>query len=221
MSSWTLYILFPEDSNLLSVKIDPNKTFGEFRKKVANLLDLDYKELLLTGREDYNDNKKINEIDGIDDGDTLYAVYQVGGGGGIDMADISNKEGLVSNNYSKKAKKWNFITEGLNVTGICKNEGCEAYDKKVDCQIGLGTFDLVRNADEVRCPMCQNEIDPLTCCFCECEYKMEGKKKVNGKTEKVNTDWKRVEKDYEYYDPDKSGTVKWLMLIIETRSIRK
>ena len=155
----------------------------------------------------------------LDDKSHLYAILRVGGGGGIDMADISNKEGLVAKNYSNKAKKWNIITEGLNVTGICKTQGCEAYDKKVDCQIGLGTFDLVRNADEVRCPMCQNEIEPLTCCFCECEYKMEGKKKVNGKTERVNTDWKRVEKDYEYYDPNKSGIVNWLMLIIETKKL--
>jgi len=42
---------------------------------------------------------------------------------------------------------------------------------------------------------------------------------VNGKTEKVKSDWKRVEKDYEYYDPNKSGIVNWLMLIIETKKL--
>ena len=221
MSSWTLFINSNVSSDLLTIIIDPNKTFGEFRKKVADLLDIYWKDLVICGTKEYDcafDNKKINEIDGIDDKSTLYAIPRVGGGG-IDMADISNKEGLVTKNYSNKAKRWNIITEGLNVTGICKTQGCEAYDKKVDCQIGLGTFDLVRNADEVRCPMCQNEIEPLTCCFCECEYKIEGKKKVTGKTDRVNTDWKIVEKDYEYYDPDKSGIVNWLMLIIETRSI--
>ena len=44
-------------------------------------------------------------------------------------------------------------------------------------------------------------------------------KKVNGKTSKVNSDWKRVEKDYEYYDPEKSGLVSWLKLVIETKSL--
>ena len=224
MSSLTLYIQHDYGKKSpFPVKIEPNKTFGELRKKVADILDIDHENLLLCAKEEYNDtfnNKKIKEIDGIDDNLTLYAEGYVCGGGGIPMSDISNKEGLVAKNYSKSAKRWHIITEGLNVTGICKTKECEAYDKQVDCQIGLGTFDLVRDADQVRCPMCLNEIDPLTCCFCECEYKIEGKKKVNGKTERVNTDWKRVEKDYEYYDPDKSGIVKWLMLIIETRSIR-
>ena len=62
--------------------------------------------------------------------------------------------------------------------------------------------------------MCQKEIEPMTCTFCECQYKIEGKKKIKGETIQVNTPWKRVEKDYEYYDPDKSGIVRWLKLII-------
>ena len=220
MSSWTIFIEKMDDSSVLEVIIDPNKTFGEFRKKVADLLHIDHAFLALCREAEYGytfNNKKLNEINGIHDESYLYAVYIVTGGGGIDMADISNKKGLVEGNYSNKAKKWDMVTEGLNVIGICKTVGCKAYDESVCCPIGLGTFDLVRNADEVRCPMCQNEIEPLTCCFCTCEYKMEGKKKVNGKTERVNTDWKRVEKDYEYYDPDMSGIVNWLMLIIETR----
>ena len=67
--------------------------------------------------------------------------------------------------------------------------------------------------------MCSNEIEPTTCVFCKCKYKLEGKKKINGQTSYVRTDWKRVEKDYEYYDPNKSGIVTWLMLIIETQSL--
>ena len=62
-------------------------------------------------------------------------------------------------------------------------------------------------------------MEPLTCCFSKCQYKFEGKKKSNRKTEYVKSEWKRVEKDYEYYDPIKSGIVNWLMLIIETRPL--
>ena len=166
-------------------------------------------------------DKKLEEIE-LEDEDciTLLRKCSISAGGyGIDMADISNKSGLVQNYYSKNAAKWNEITKGLNVSGICQNQNCEAYNKEVDCKIGMKTINLVENADEIRCPMCNREIEPTTCTFCECEYRMEGKKKENGQTKYVRTYWKRVEKDYEYYEPSKSGIVRWLMLIIETRPL--
>ena len=138
-------------------------------------------------------------------------------GGGIDMVDISKEKGLVRGNYSKEAPEWNYITRGLNVTGKCENNLCEAYDKEVVCKIGLGLFDLVGDSDQVKCPMCKKEIEPLTCIFCKCQYKIEGKKKINGETSPVSTPWKRV--DYEYYDHNKNGIVRWIKLIIETKPL--
>ena len=126
---------------------------------------------------------------------------------GLDMADISNREGLVEGNYNSSAPDWRIVTKGLNVRGICQNSSCRANGEEVGCQIGFGSFDLVSDCDEVKCPMCKKEIEPITCIFAECQYRMEGKKKVNGETQKVNTDWKRVAKDFEYYDPKKSGIV--------------
>ena len=164
------------------------------------------------------DNDIFSDI-GIEDKDIIYSNSRSMGGGGVNMADISNKRGLVEGNFNKNAKEWNIITKGLNVTGICKNDQCRACNNKVDCRIGLGTFDLVRDADRIKCPICKEEMEPLTCCFSKCQYKFEGKKKSNRKTEYVKSEWKRVEKDYEYYDPIKSGTVNWLMLIIETKSL--
>ena len=159
----------------------------------------------------------------IDDLDIIEAHPSSRGGGGIDMADISNEKGLKKCYFSKNAPKWNIITKGLNISGICTNEKCEAYEKEVDCQIGIGTFDLVRDADRIKCPICCEEIDPTTCVFDKCQYKFEGKKKdkIKKKTEYVSSGWKRVEKDFEYYDPDLSGTVTWLMLIIETKPLWK
>ena len=138
---------------------------------------------------------------------------------GLDMADISNREGLVEGNYNSSAPDWRLVTKGLNVSGICQNSSCRANGEEVGCQIGFGSFDLVSDCDEVKCPMCKKEIEPITCIFAECQYRMEGKKKENGETKKVNTDWKRVAKDFEYYDPIKSGIVRWLKLTIETKHL--
>ena len=87
------------------------------------------------------------------------------------------KKDWLKGNYSKNAKKWNYITKGLNVSGKCQNSSCEAYDEEVDCKIGMGSFDLVRDAGQIKCPMCHEEIEPITCTFCECQYRLIGKKK--------------------------------------------
>ena len=79
---------------------------------------------------------------------------------GTDNKDGSNEEILVKGNYGKDAPKWNVITTGLNVRGKCENSSCEAYNKRVDCQIGLGIFDIQKDYNKIKCPMCKNGIHP-------------------------------------------------------------
>ena len=210
-----------DTNDAITIYVSLNETIASAKKKyfneVGSVGSESYHDHYWVSHQVLRDNQTFSEI-GIKEHDTIYDVVEVGGGG-IRMADISNKEGLVQGNFSENAKEWHIITNGLNVSGICNNSQCRAYKKSVDCQIGFGTFDLVRDADRIKCPICEEEIEPTTCCFSRCQYKFEGKKKVNGKTEKVKSDWKRVEKDYEYYDPNKSGIVNWLMLIIETKKL--
>ena len=195
------------------IKIFSNQTIREL-KEYYGMGDPQFK----CDGEVLQNDKSLDDY-GIEDGDFIISNDRSKGGGGLDMADISNEKGLNKGNYSKNAKKWNIITEGLNVNGKCQNSSCEAYDENVDCKIGMGSFDLVRDADQIKCPMCHEEIEPMTCTFCECQYRLNGKKKVKGKTQKVETIWKRVEKDFEFYDPQESGIVCWLMLIIETKPL--
>ena len=207
-------------SKSIAIKVNENDTIGSVKEKYYSIVGSRAFNRWMYDGAVLKDDETILTL-GIENKDIITANSCSRGGDdfGIDMADISNEKGLVRRNYGKNAPKWNTITKGLNVDGICKNEKCEAYNQEVDCRIGIGSFDLVRDADRIKCPICNNEIDPTTCVFCECEYKLEGKKKLNGKTEHVSTNWKRVEKDYEYYDPKKSGIVRWLMLIIETKPL--
>ena len=205
--------------------VNLNETVGQAKKRFINQFQPEENIHSFTWTLDgeiLEDDDIISDT-GYEEGNIITHSKIFNGGGnapfGISMADISNKKGLVKGNFINNAKKWNLIITGLNVSGICNNYHCEAYKKSVDCQIGLGTFDLVRDADRIKCPMCNEEIEPTTCCFSRCQYKFEGKKKLNGKTEYVNSWWKRVEKDYEYYDPKKSGNVNWLMLVIETKRL--
>jgi len=206
----------------IEIEVEKNDTIRKLVEKIKQKIDIPINFLTISGldvsKSEY-DNKTIEDFD-LDDGDNILISDLYNGGFlGIDMADISNKNGLIRKNFASQAPKWNTIRKGLNISGICKNNSCEAYDQEVDCKIGMGKFDLVGDADEIKCPICFNEINPTTCVFCECKYKFEGKKKINGKTEKVSSDWNRVEKDYEYFDPGKSGIVTWLRLIIETKPL--
>ena len=148
----------------------------------------------------------------------------IGGGDpwGLDMANIANKEGLEKRNFGKNAKKWNIITKGLNIEGVCNNSNCEAYNYKVDCQIGLGDFNLLENICKIKCPMCSKYIELETCSFCKCQYQIEGTLSLSGEAkdiEETKTEWIRVEKDYDYYDPIKSGKVRWFKLVIHTKDL--
>ena len=212
-----IFIKTPDfEKTIITVSL--NETIGSAKEKYYNKVGSRECNFWKFNGEILEDKMTLSKV-GIKDKCVLSAVGPFRGGGGVDMADISNERGLVQGNFSKNARDWHIITTGLNVSGICNNGNCIAYKKSVDCKIGLGTFDLVRDADKIKCPMCKEEMEPTTCCFSKCQYKFEGKKKVDGKTKYVNREWKRVEKDYEYYDPQESGIVNWLMLIIETKPL--
>jgi len=108
---------------------------------------------------------------------------------------------------------------GLNVSGICQNNACKSYNQEVICKIGLKNIDLVRDSDEIKCPICLQEMDSFVCKFYKCQYKITGKKKINGKTTKVDNDWKRTENDLDSFDPSENQNVRWLILMIETKPL--
>ena len=69
--------------------------------------------------------------------------------------------------------------------------------------------------------MCSKFFELETCSFCKCQYQIEGLS-LSGETkdiEETKTEWIRVEKDYDYYDPIKSGKVRWFKLVIHTKDL--
>ena len=215
-------IIKEKDSSIFSLEVSKSMTVEQLKDMIQREKGYNKNSYELAFKKPLTDLSKTLEYYGIIRTVTVSMTdFMKGGGGGgfgVEMADVSNEEGLVKRNYGK-AEPWNFITTGLNLTGNCENINCKAYGKEVDCKIGLGTFDLVGDCDQAKCPMCNEEITLTTCTFCKCEYKLEGKKKTKSGTVLVDTPWKKVEKDYEYYDPHQSGIVTWLKLIIHTKSL--
>ena len=78
MVLWTIYIITP-DGEFYPIEIDNEKTFEELKRMVSKEIGLPYEYLILAGREEYNfhyNPKKIKEIDGLSDQESLYAIVQ-------------------------------------------------------------------------------------------------------------------------------------------------
>ena len=82
MVLWTIYIQL--DCDIFEIEIDNEKTFGELRKIVSQKADVPYNDLELAGVENYGAKYKcikLKEINGLYDQMTLFAIFQVAGGG--------------------------------------------------------------------------------------------------------------------------------------------
>ena len=85
MVLWTIYVHSFRNNEMAEIEIDSESTFLEFRKKVADKINVRWEDLVLASRKDYDLNynsKKLSEIDQYDiyDQCTLMAVFDVNGG---------------------------------------------------------------------------------------------------------------------------------------------
>jgi hypothetical protein len=112
---------------------------------------------------------------------------------------------------------------GLNLEGKCFNEKCVAYKKTVIINKEFGRFDLIKQENEILCPMCNQIIEAQTCGFSGCSYCWSGKKfSKNGKVENVGEfgNWVEVKKKiYERFDPKNTLYADWISLTIYTEQL--
>ena len=83
MVMWTIMVHTLDKSDILDFNIDSQKTFLEFRKMVAPSLGISYADLVLVGRYQFNytyNSKKLEDVPGLADCVTLFAVLQINGG---------------------------------------------------------------------------------------------------------------------------------------------
>ena len=101
-----LNINITPDEEFYPIEIDNEKTFEELKRMVSKEIGLPYEYLILAGREEYNfhyNPKKIKEIDGLSDQESLYAIENVQGGGSwlvkqINIKFIKLSQNIISNN---------------------------------------------------------------------------------------------------------------------------
>ncbi|OWZ03036.1 Ubiquitin family protein [Phytophthora megakarya] len=134
------------------------------------------------------------------------------------FADVSDGSLITRINFSDDAPEWRLCCEGLNIEGRCRNRMCRAYRKMVIATKDFEMFNLIRD-DNVRCPMCQHKVKPLTCGLHDCSWRYEGVK--NADKLSVCSQWQEA-KGYVYYRfaaDEKNGTVEWASLLMVVKPI--
>jgi hypothetical protein len=112
---------------------------------------------------------------------------------------------------------------GLCLEGKCRNVNCKVFDTNVIVPIGLNQkIDIVSdiNKQNSKCPLCQEYIEPILFGFNNCDWRWSGIKQLQtGQTplKCPQTEWKRADNAYHYFEQDLTSNIIWRQLIIETR----
>lgn len=119
--------------------------------------------------------------------------------------------------FSDKAPPYRIVTQGINIFGICKGKTCQGYKKEVICPLKkVKKYDLIKEKDDLECPLCKGTIIPKTLGFHLCKYKIKGKKYQNNEIIPFEFENKAENKNsIQYYSPEKNGEEILIELIIE------
>ena len=114
------------------------------------------------------------------------AMARMGAGFSVPFTDVSNPAAMKKIQWAESGPSWYTALPGLCVEGVCANVGCAAYNQWVIDNRGQGTFDLIIDAHNCKCPMCRKPVKPVTCAFNNCQWRFMGLKV--GAAEAVRSD---------------------------------
>ena len=141
----------------------------------------------------------------------------IGNAFGMKFTDVSKKV-VEEHIFSDSAPSYRTVSKGINIYGICKGlKTCKGYKKEVIVPLKTKKeFDLIKERDDLECPLCGISIKPVTFGFHLCEYEINGKKFDGAKTEDFQIkDKVDNENSIQYYTPDKNGETTIVSLIIK------
>jgi hypothetical protein len=142
---------------------------------------------------DYNIKKEV----------TIHLILRLRGGGigPTKFVDVSNTSGIQKVQLSMSAPRGRIVHKGINIEIKC----LFTSDYRVISPQGIGLFDLIYDANRVKCPLCQqSEIKLETVGFINCEYRIHG---IKIDKSPYSSEWKIVKEEdqYQVFDPNKSG----------------
>jgi len=152
---------------------------------------------------------------------TLHLVLRLRGGGGMEFADITQADKARDLQWASEAPEWRTVTQyGLCLEGKCTNYSCDAYRQWVIICKGMGTYDLIYDQHNNKCPMCNEYVKVEKCAFSNCNYAYSGiMLQDGGKPPKkiISQEEIKVGNLYKLFDPEMTGKANWLTLKIVTK----
>ena len=106
------------------------------------------------------------------------------GGNIVNYSDIDNEKEDLTN--SPQLHRNNGIAPGINIFSNCNEKNCYAFNKEIIIHVNKNNFNYINEKQNLKCPKCNNNIIPVCIGFNQCEYKVYGKKEVNGRIEEFN-----------------------------------
>ena len=207
---------------------DSGMEFPEFFNLLTNGAKLEASE---TKKISFTENQKIKIRD----------VSSLENFGSIDFVDVTlGKVSLIKVGY--EGPKYLRVIKGINIFGVCENEKCEAYKKKVIQKIKENEYDMTKNQGTMNCPICNSLCLASTVGFYDCFYNIYGTKfdEKNDEIEKFGTkipdledatitgdntiiingqkiEIKKTEKGNVSYFNEATGKTKFLKLIFQVK----
>ena len=198
-------------------------TIEEIKKKIEEKEDIPFNQIgLIFGGKKLENIYKCGFY-GIINKSSIHLVVRLRGGGdgplGKSFVDISKENTGKAIEFSHEAPDWRICCKGLNLEGICKNKDCIAFNKWVIIKKGIGTYDLIYDAQENICPICRKLVDVKKCGFSSCFYNYVGVQIEKGIPPKkiMSLKEKEVGDNYLIFDPKEAGICSWLSFKICTK----
>jgi hypothetical protein len=132
------------------------------------------------------------------------------GGGGPDFVDVERREAIRAYGFSKFAREWNRVCNGISIDGLCLNRDCVAFNEMVDDPWNFKSFDLLK--DKPHCPMCHQKFKPVKPIFSNCIWRIVGEKPG---FHVLDLPWREVGHKWETYDEVEAGMSTYVSLTVQ------
>jgi len=126
---------------------------------------------------------------------------------------------VILDKSSEDGPAWRQASPGLCLDGVCLNAKCQAFEHKVIINQGIGQFNVVTNSTVIpsQCPLCETTVQPTTCAFNRCSWRLIGVKQDNSNassSSNITTEWQDTANEYHRWT---DSFTSWSQLTIETR----